>query len=187
MDPVTLLSAGSAIVGGLGSLFGGRSARKKREKLIKKMPKYQIADEAYQNQAVARSRAFGRDRSIQGQEAQVQQDAANAASKATQVSSSTSDILGTISAIQANTNSARRGLASDEAAIQQQNVGNLMMANSQMIDEKDKQFRQNQYAPWAAKMGLKTEQAQNNQNIFSTLFGAGLSGLSNAFTPKSSQ
>lgn len=174
-----LAAAIPSVVSAVGGLISGRKAKKDRENLIKKMPKYQITEEASQNQAIARSQAFGKDRSIQAQRTNIEQDTANAVSAAKDVTSSTSDLLSTIAAIKSNSDATMRGLAQDEATIQNQKVGQLYGVNSQMIDEKDKQWRQNVYAPWAAKMGLKTEQAQNNQNMWNTFLGGSLQFLGN--------
>src|SRR5688500_9880894 len=113
---------------------------------IKNMPKYKINEEAFENQSIARSQAFGRNRAIQMQEENIDQSAADAASQARDVTSSTSSLLSTIAAINANKTAGQRGLAQDEAAAQQQNVGQLYQANQAMIDEKDKAWNQNVYA-----------------------------------------
>src|SRR6478672_11184482 len=99
---------------------------KKIARQIENMPKYQITDEAFENQNIARSQAFGRNRAFQMQEQNIDQQAANAGSQARAVTGSTSGLLSTIAAINANSNSARRGLAQDEALNQQQNTSQLL-------------------------------------------------------------
>lgn len=142
---------------------------------IKNMPKYQINEEAFQNQAMARSQAFGRNRALQTQEENIDQSAADAASQAQQATSSTSSLLSTIAAINANTTSAQRGLAQDEAAIQQQNMGQLYNANQAMIDEKDKAWNQNVYAPWAAHLQNLKERKANRDAKWGSIAGGLLS------------
>src|SRR5690606_39804231 len=96
------------------------SLNKKIRRQIANMPKYQIHDEAFENQALARVGAFGRDRDVQMASEEIDQSAADAASDAMDVTSSTTDLLGTIAAIQANTTGAQRGLAQNEATLRSQ-------------------------------------------------------------------
>lgn len=139
------------------------------------MPKYTINDEAFENQSLARSAAFGRDRSIQMQEGNLEQDAADAAGAARDVTGSTSSLLSTIAAINANTTTGRRGLAQDESVIKRQNMGQLYGANQAMIDEKDKAWNQNVYAPWAAHLQNLKEKKANRDAKWGSIAGGLLS------------
>lgn len=141
------------------------------DRAVKNMPKYKINDEAFENQAVARSQAFGRNRALQMQEENIDQSASDAAAQAQGVTSSTSSLLSTIAAINANKTSAQRGLAQDEAAIQQQNVGQLYNVNQAMIDEKDKAWNQNVYAPWAAHLQNLKEKKANRDAKWGSIAG----------------
>lgn len=156
-------------------LISGNSARKRRNRLIRNMPKYKIAKEAEENVSIAKARAFGRDRAVQNAEENISKDSATAVSEAKNISSNTSDLLSTISAINANSGNARRQLAQDASTIQQQNVGALMAANQGMIDERDKEFMQNKQAKWDAKMRALEAQRASQQNLFGNLFNAGVS------------
>lgn len=142
---------------------------------IKNMPKYTINDEAFENQALARSRAFGRDRSVQMQEANIEQGAADSAYDASKVTGSTSSLLSTIAAINANKTTGLRGLAQQEAEIKRQNVGELYGANQAMIDEKDKAWNQNVYAPWAAHLQNLKERKANRDAKWGSIAGGLLS------------
>lgn len=147
------------------------SLKKKIARQIKKMPKYTINDEAFQNQSLARSRAFGRDRAVQMQESNIEQEAANDANEARNVTGSTSSLLSTISAINANKTAGLRGLAQIEAGIQRDNVGQLYGANETMIDEKDKAWNQNVYAPWAAHLQALKEKKANRDAKWGSIAG----------------
>jgi hypothetical protein len=151
--------------------FVAMSLKKKIQRQIKKMPKYQINEEAFQNQGLARSQAFGRNRALQMQEGNIEQDAANAGNEARNVSGNTTSLLSTIAAINANKNTNLRGLAQDEAAVQQQNVGQLYNANQAMIDEKDKAWNQNVYAPWAAQLQYLKEKKANRDAKWGSIAG----------------
>jgi len=149
------------------------SLNKKIRRQIANMPKYQIQDEAFENQALARVGAFGRDRDMQMASEEIDQSAADAASDAMDVTSSTTDLLGTIAAIQANTTGAQRGLAQNEATLRSQRRAELFAANDAMIDEKDKAWYQNVYAPWDAKLrNLQTRKAR--RSAFWTSVAGGL-------------
>lgn len=138
---------------------------------IKGMPKYTINDEAFENQALARSQAFGRNRAVQMQESNIEQSAADAANQASGITGSTSSLLSTIAAINANKTAGLRDLAQTEAGIQQQNMGQLYGANQAMIDEKDKAWNQNVYAPWAAHLQNLKEKKANRDAKWGSIAG----------------
>lgn len=151
------------------------SLNKKIRRQIGKMPKYKIADEAFQTQNIAKSRAFGRDRSVQMAQEDLETQAATSAQEARDVSDSTTSLLSTIAAISANQTGARRGLAQQEAEIQRANVGDLYQANQSMIDEKDKEFYQNEHAPWEAKLRNLQERKANRNQMWGSVIGGLLS------------
>lgn len=141
------------------------------DKLIANAPKYKIQDEAFQNQAIARSQAFGRDRSIQAQQTQLDQDTSNAVGQAKDVTSSTSGLLSTLAAIQANKDNATRGLAQDEAAIQNQKVQQLQNVNQQMIDEKDKEWNYNVNEPYQNKVQALRDRKKARTEMVGSIIG----------------
>lgn len=125
-----------------------KTLNNKMDDLIKNRPRYKINDEAYDNQSIAKNQAFGRNRAIQQGEEDVDQSAANAVSQAKGVSNSTAGLLDTISTIQSNATQGKRDLAGQESQIKQQNVGQLLDTNQQMIDEKDKAWNFNINEPY---------------------------------------
>lgn len=128
------------------------------------MPKYKIQKEAFDNQNLARSAAFGRDRDVQMQEENIDAGVADAIGDAKDVTSSSSALLSTLAMLEGNKNQALRGLAQDESGIRRGNRAELYAANNAMIDEKDKAWRQNKFAPWEAKLqGLREKQARRAQ------------------------
>lgn len=147
------------------------SLRKKIDKQIKNMPKYSIQEEAFQNQALAKTQAFGEDRDIQMQQENIEQSGANAVAQAKDVTSSTSDLLGTISSIQSNKAGALRELAVQQAQIRRQKMQDLYGANQAMIDEKDKQWYQNVYAPYDASLRALQQRKANRDNLVSNIVG----------------
>jgi hypothetical protein len=153
------------VAAGLGAL-GGRKNKKDLDKLLKNAPKYETTPEAFDNQAMAKSQAFGRDRAIQGQEQQIEQQGVDAMAAAKDVTSSTSGLLSTIAAINANQDAARRGLAQDEAAIQQQKMQQLYGANSAVIDEKDKAWNFNTNMPYQMKVAALRDRKKANDELF---------------------
>lgn len=132
---------------------------------IARAPKYKINEEAYQNQAVAESQAYGKDRSITMQQQNLEQGAANAANQAKAVTNSTSGLLSTIAAINANKNTNIRGLAQDEAALQNQKIQQLYNVNNQMIDEKDKAWNYNTNMPYQMKIAALRDKIQYNTEM----------------------
>ena len=139
---------------------------------IKKMPKYKIQNEAFQNQAVARTAAFGQNRDVQMQRENIDQAAAESLNRAQDVTTSTSDLLSTIAAISASRNSTQRDLAITQAGLRQQGRQELYAANTAMIDEKDKAFYQNVYAPWEAKLRNLQERKANRTAFWNRVGGA---------------
>lgn len=147
------------------------SLNKKMDRLLKKRPTYKINNEAFENQNLARSAAFGRDRSIQMQEEQMEQDAANAVSAAKDVTGSTSGLLSTIASIQANQSSAGRQLATTESAIQRDNLGTLMNANQAVIEEKDKEFDFNVNQPYQNKVQSLRDRKKARGELVGSIIG----------------
>lgn len=141
------------------------------QRLIKNRPKYTINEEVFENQNMARAAAFGRDRSIQMQEQELEQSAANAVSEAKDVTSSTSGLLSTIASIQANQNAAGRDLATTEAQIQQQNRGDLFAANQAVIDEKDKEFDFNVNQPYQNKVQALRDRKKARGELVGNIIG----------------
>jgi hypothetical protein len=146
-------------------MIGSHRNNKKLNRLLKNAPKYKIQKEAYENQALAKSQAFGRDRTIQMQQEQVDKDAAAASLDSLGVSNNTSDILQTISAINANKNASKRSLAGDEASIKRQNMQALYDANNTMIDEQDKKWNYNENMPYQMRVAALRDKVKTNQEL----------------------
>lgn len=150
------------------------SLTKKINKLISNRPQYQINDEAFQNQNLARSQAFGRNSAIQAQQENVEQEANNTVQQAKDVSSSTSGLLSTIAAINANKNQNLRGLAQDEAGIKQQNMNTLYGVNNQVIDEKDKAWNYNVNDPYQTKLATLRDKKKSRADLATTIASGAL-------------
>lgn len=155
------------------------SLNKQLKALIANRPKYQIQPEAYQNQALAGAAAFGRDRSIQGMEGQVDQSTADMLSAAQQNSATSGSILNTLQKLNESRNSQYRNLAVDEAAIQRQKLNDLYQVNQNLIDEQDKAWNYNVNEPYQNQMQMirdkKKARQENMWKIFDTLTAAGTS------------
>jgi hypothetical protein len=147
------------------------SIKKDMSRLLRNRPKYEINQEVFDNQALAKGAAFGRDRSIQMQETEMEQSASNAIAEAKNVTSSTSGLLSTIASIQANQNAAGRDLATTEAQIQQQNRGDLFAANQAVIDEKDKAFDFNVNQPYQNKIQSLRDRKKARTEMVGSIIG----------------
>lgn len=147
--------------------------------LINNRPKYNIAAQYGQNQALATSQAFGRDRSIQQQESNIEQDSANTVNDAQMYSSSTSGLLDALSKITSNKNSALRGLAADESAIQNQKISQLYGANTAQAEEQDKAWNYNVNQPYQLKLNALVQRKKNRSELLSK--GLDLVGSAAAF------
>lgn len=162
------------------------SLNKKMRRLIKNRPIYEINQEVFDNQAIARGAAFGRDRSIQMQEEQLEQSAANAVSEVKDVTSSTSGLLSTIAAIQAGQDSARRDLAITEANIKQGNRQDLLATNQAVIEEKDKAFDYNVNQPYQNKIQALRDRKKARGELVGGIIGGltsiGASAASGGFS-----
>ena len=149
---------------GLGSIMTLISEEQKKDKRreldrqINNAPKYAINQEAYQNQAIARQQAYGRDEATLIQEQQLDQEEADTIAEARNVTSSSSGLLSTLAAINANKSNSLRDLAAQEARIKQQNKGQLINVNNQMIDEKDKAWNYNVNMPYQNRIAALRDQ-----------------------------
>lgn len=148
------------------------SLTKKLKKLTENAPQYKIQDEAYQNQAIAKAAVYGRNRAIQGQQSQLDQDTSNTIGAAKDVTNSTSGLLSTLAAISAQKDTARRGLAQQETQIQQQNTGQLLDTNQAMIDEKDKAWNYNVNEPYQSKVASLRERKKARGELVGSIVGA---------------
>jgi hypothetical protein len=147
------------------------SLTKKMDRLLKQRPTYTINEEAFENQALAKSAAFGRDRSVQMQEQQLEQDASNAVSQAKDVTSSTSGLLSTIASIQSNMSTAGRDLATTEAQIKREKMQDLYGANEAMINEKDKAFDFNVNQPYQNKIQSLRDRKKARSELAGSIIG----------------
>jgi hypothetical protein len=148
-------------LGSIMSLISEEQKKDKRRELdrqINNAPKYVINNEAYQNQAIARQQAYGRDEATMIQEQNLDQDAADTIAEARNVTSSSSGLLSTLAAINANKSGGLRDLAAQEARIKQQNKGQLINVNNQMIDEKDKAWNYNVNMPYQNRIAALRDQ-----------------------------
>lgn len=127
---------------------------------IKNAPKYGINKEAFENQAIAKQQAYGRNAAVITQEEQIDEDAANAAFEAQNITSSSSALLSTLAAINSGKISKRRDLAALEGQFQQQGQQNLMTANAAMIDEKDKAWNYNVNMPYQMRIAKLRDQVK---------------------------
>lgn len=159
-------------------------AKKKQRQLNKEIanaPKYEITDEAYDNQAIAKGLAYGRNRAIQQQEHNIDKGVQDSISNVQDVSNNTSSLLSTIAAINANATNQKRALAGDEAMMQQEGKQALMGANSAMIDEKDKKWNYNENMPYQMKIAALRDRIKYNQEQAAQQFAASSNFMTSMF------
>ena len=161
--------------------------KKQMETAIANRPKYEINPEAYENQAIAKSRAFGRDRSIQLAEENVDRDVATNIGQAKNISSNTGAILDTLSSLGTGAQDTKRGLAVNEAQLQNQKFGELYGANNAMIDEKDKAWNYNTNQPYQNTIQMLRDKRKARQeflmkglDLAGTVAGAAVGGPAGA-------
>ncbi len=150
--------------------------KKKINKHLKNMPKYQIQQEAFENVGLATARAFGRPGEVLAAEENIEESGAQALGQAKDITSSTSALLSTLAAIEGGKQSATRQLVGDEASIKSQNVRDLYATKTALAEEKDKAWRQNVYAPWEAKLRSMQQQKANRAAFWTNLAGGLVSG-----------
>lgn len=147
----------------IASISGTRMRKKANRALDRELanaPKYQITEEAFSNQALAQSDAFGRDRSIQMAQEDTAQNVANTIGEARNVTNSTSALLQTLATINQSRNQQLRGLSQDEAVLRNQKRQQLYGANAAMIDERDKAWNYNQNMPFQMRVAKYRDQAK---------------------------
>jgi hypothetical protein len=158
---------------------------KKIKNLIENRPQYQIQDEAYENQALAKNQAFGRDRGIQQAEQNIMTSGADAMGQAQQVSGSTNALLDTLAGISGNQNQALAGLGVDEAQLQSQRMQDVYGGNNAMIDEQDKAWNFNINEPYQNQMqALRDKKKFRQELLFKALDTVGAVGGSYAGATK---
>jgi hypothetical protein len=157
------------------------SLKKKIDRLIKNRPQYQIQDEAFENQALAKNMAFGRDRGIMQAEDNIETQSADAIGQAQQVSNSSNAILDTIAGITGNANNSLRSLGVDEANVQASRMRDLYGANNAMIDEKDKEWNFNVNEPYQNQLqALRDRRKARQENVWKAIDTVGSLGINAA-------
>ncbi len=163
------------------------SLKKQMKQAIKDRPVYGIQDEAYANQSLAKARAFGRDRTTQMAEENVDRDVATNIGQAKNISSNTGAILDTLSSLGTGAQDAKRGLAMNEAQLQGQKVGDLYNANTALVDEKDKAWNYNVNQPYQNKIQMLRDKRKFRQELLmkgidlaGTVAGAAVGGPAGA-------
>jgi len=153
---------------------------KKINNLINNRPQYQIQDEGFENQALAKGMAFGRDRGIQKAEENIMTSGADAMGQAQQVSGSSNALLDTLASISGGQNQNLRDLGVQEANVQSSRMRDLYGANNAMIDEQDKAWNfnvndpyQNQVQALRDKKKFRTELLFKGLDVVGGLAGAG--------------
>lgn len=154
---------------GLIAAISGTRMRRKAQKALNRelanAPKYKITDEAFENQAIARNQAYGRDRGIQMGQENINLGAQESAAQARDISSSTSALLSTIAQIDRNRSEQLRGLSQDDAVLRQQKLQNLQNVNSQMIDERDKAWNYNQNMPFQMRVAMNRDKIKTGSEM----------------------
>lgn len=150
---------------GIGNAISRKKSQKKLRKELANAPKYKITDEAFENQALAKSNLYGRDRAIQMGQENISQSAADASQQARDITSSTSGLMSAIAQINADKNLQLRGLAGEDASQRQGKLGLLMNANNAMIDEKDKAWNYNENMPFQMRVAALRDKIKTNQEL----------------------
>ena len=178
-----------------GMLAGGKpfeaskkmSLKKQMDAAIQNRPKYRVNPENIDNQSIAKARAFGRDRTIQMAEENVDRDMATNIGQAKNISSNTGAILDTLSSLGTGAQETKRGLAMNEAQLQGQKVGELYDANTAMSEEKDKEWNFNVNEPYQNKIQMLRDKRKFRQELLmkgldfaGTIAGAGMGGSGGA-------
>ncbi len=147
---------------------------KQIDALIANKPQYNINPEYSQNEAIAKGKAYGRNRAFQTQETNIEQQSANDVNTAQQYGSSVSSILNTLSSITGSKQNALRGIGQDEAMYQGQALNDVMGTNTAMAEEKDKAWNFNVNQPFQLKMNQLVQQKKARNELLSKLLDAGL-------------
>ena len=157
--------------------------KKRIKELEAARPLYKISDEAFENQEIAKRQAFGEPTEITTAKTALEQNVADTVSQATKVSDSGSGLLATLSAINSQKQKSYLGLASAEASIKSQRLGDLYRSNRAMIDEQDKAFEFNVAAPYADKLSTlrdqKTQRTENWMRVADSVAGIATSVIPN--------
>lgn len=148
------------------------SLKRKIERHMANRPTYEMSQQHLDNQALARTAAFGRDRAIMAQEENLEQQSADSIGTASQFSNSASGILATLSSITDSKNSALRNLAADEAVIQRSKMQDLYGANTALAEEEDKEFEYNVNMPYQKKLEYLQNRKKRREQVTDQAIGS---------------
>ena len=138
---------------------------------IKEIPKYEINPEVAETKNLALSRAFARPQEIIAQEENIKNSAAESFAEAKDITSSASGLLAAMAGIEKSKQGALRGLAADESVIKNNNMKDVYAANEMVINEKDKAWNQNVYAPWDIKLRSLQQRKQQRDEMWGNIIG----------------
>lgn len=161
----------------------GRKLKKELDTAIKNRPKYQVAEGYYDNQALAKARAFGKDRGVQMAEEKLDTGASQAIGEAKNITGSTSSLLETLRSITDSTQSQKQNLAIQESQMRDQRLGDLYGANIALGEEQDKAWNYNVNEPYQLKIQELRERRKARQeammkllDVTGTIAGAAVGG-----------
>ena len=153
-------------VTGIAGLIGQRKARKDMNKLLKNAPKYKINDEVFENQAISKAEAYGKDRDIEMAQENIDADVASATGEVKDITTSTSALLNALTEIQNAAFDSKRGLSEYEAGtLRRQKIGALKDANQAVVDEKDKAWNYNENMPYQMRVAAARDKRKFNEEL----------------------
>lgn len=150
-----------------GKPFGNKpkSLNRRINDLIENSPQYQIQDEAYENQALAKNMAFGEDRGLMQAEENIRTQSANAIGNVQQVSNSTQAIIDAMANITGQENQSLADVGVQKANVQSDRMRDLYGANNAMIDEQDKAWNFNVNEPYQNQVQALRDRKKFRQEL----------------------
>lgn len=176
MDPMSLVSAGVGLIGGIGSIFGAHSANKKLDQLLANDPRYNANPLAAQRLGLTKTLLNARAPGAAFQEANIYGNQANTNATVERNATSGTQALAVGAATQAQTNQAFAGMSEQDAADYQRRFGNYVGAEEGQIQEGDKEY-QDRIRRFEDEGQIRGAQNANTQNAWKSLSNLGFAGL----------
>jgi len=176
MNPLSIASFATGLIGGIGSLFGRGSANRKMEELMKQDPTYNINPVASKRYNLASTMLNARTPGAINAEKNVYRNEANQLGRLQRNATDSSQLLALGAAAQGQSNQSFENIANNEAEDWQRRFQNYSAAGDSMIREGDKAY-DDQVRRFNDKVQFQGAKNQNNQSNWQSISNLGF-GLS---------
>lgn len=156
------------------------SLNRKLKREIANRPKYEVDGTYAENQAITRNQAYGRAPGAVAAERNIGQGLSDTVAAAQSASNDSAAILASIASANQAANQSRVQLSDQEMQARSANAGQMMAANNQMAEEKDKAWNFNVNEPYQNRIQSLRDRKKARQELTMKGIDAGIAAITMA-------